>query len=77
MLRVPRRGLPPTLRAWDLISSVSRSVFLTIDTRLRRSLSRSHGVVDPVVRDNLTRLKQLEDEVDATLRETIDAGEDS
>ncbi len=55
----------------DLVGLKKR--LLDIDTRLRRLLSRSHGMVDPVVRDNLTRLKQLEDEVDATLRETIDA----
>lgn len=55
----------------DLVGLKKR--LMDVDTRLRRSLNRSHGTVDPAVHDDLTRLKQLEDEIDVTLRETIAA----
>lgn len=46
---------------------------IDIDGHLRKLLVRSHGVVDPAVREDLMRLKQLEVEIDETLRETIAA----
>lgn len=55
----------------DLVGLKKR--LMDVDTRLRRSLNRSNGMVDPVVHDDLARLKQLEDEIDVTLRETIAA----
>ncbi len=55
----------------DLVGLKKR--LMDVDTRLRRSLNRSHGMVDPAVHDDLARLKQLEDEIDVTLRETIAA----
>ncbi|MEI3377421.1 MAG: hypothetical protein V8R08_06300 [Coriobacteriales bacterium] len=55
----------------DLVGLKKR--LIDIDTRLRRSLNRGRGMVDPAVRDDLVRLKQIEDEIDMTLRETIDA----
>ena len=55
----------------DLVGIKKR--LIDIDARLRRSLKRSHGMVDAAVHDDLVRLKQLEDEIDATLRETLDA----
>ncbi|HJJ01105.1 MAG TPA: hypothetical protein OIM11_08200 [Coriobacteriaceae bacterium] len=55
----------------DLVGIKKR--LIDIDARLRRSLKRSHGMVDAAVHDDLVRLKQLEDEIDATLRETLNA----
>lgn len=55
----------------DLVGLKKR--LMDVDTRLRRSLNRSNGMVDPAVHDDLARLKQLEDEIDVTLRETIAA----
>lgn len=46
---------------------------IDIDMRLRKLLMRSRGVVDPAVRDDLMRLKELEDEIDVVLHETIGA----
>lgn len=44
---------------------------IDIDMHLRKLLMRSRGVVDPAMREDLVRLKQLEDEIDEVLRETI------
>ena len=44
-----------------------------LDTRLRRSLNRAQGPLDPAVQENLACLRRLEDEIDITLRETIAA----
>lgn len=55
----------------DLVGLKKR--LIDIDTRLRRSLNRGRGTVDPAVRDDLARLRQVEDEIDETLRETIAA----
>lgn len=53
----------------DLVGIKKR--LIDIDARLRRSLNRGRSMADPSVRDDLERLRALEDAIDATLRETI------
>ncbi len=55
----------------DLVGIKKR--LMDIDTRLRRSVKRSGGVVDASVRADIERLAVLEDQIDEVLRETIDA----
>ena len=55
----------------DLVGLKKR--LIDVDTRLRRSLNRAQGPLDPAVQENLARLRRLEDEIDITLRETIAA----
>lgn len=55
----------------DMVGIKKRLV--DIDTHLRRSLQRSQGTVDKQVIENLQRLKDLENEIDVVLRETVTA----
>ena len=54
----------------DMVGLKKRLV--DIDTRLRRSLSRSQGTVDAHVVEDLTRLRELEAQIDTTLRQTVE-----
>lgn len=55
----------------DLVGIKKR--LMDIDTRLRRSMTRSKGTLEPAVCDDLARLRQLELEIDEVLHETITA----
>lgn len=55
----------------DLVGLKKRLV--DVDTRLRRSLSKSQGTLDAQVAQSLAQLKTVEDEVDVALRETVKA----
>ena len=43
-----------------------------IDVQLRKGLSRSHGVVDPTVADTVLRLRELENELDIAVHDTVE-----
>ena len=58
----------------DLVGLKKRLV--DVETSLRRSLSRSQGTVDPAVEGELARLRELETDIDAALRETVTAVKD-
>lgn len=55
----------------DLVGIKKR--LMDIDMRLRRSMNRGRTLVDPSVQDDVRRLKQLEDQIDVVLRETLSA----
>lgn len=55
----------------DMVGLKKRLV--DVDTRLRRSLARSQGTVDARVIEDLKRLKEVEEEIDVTLRQTVEA----
>ena len=55
----------------DLMGLKKRLVDIVID--LRRSLARSQGMLNPDVIDDLARLKDLEQKIDATLHATVSA----
>lgn len=54
----------------DMVGLKKRLV--DVDTRLRRSLARGQGTVDRHVIEDLARLKEVEDEIDVTLRQTVE-----
>lgn len=43
------------------------------ETQLRRHLARSQGTLDKMVADDLRTLRELEGQIDVTLREVVDA----
>lgn len=43
-----------------------------VETQLRRHLARSQGAVDMTVADDLRTLRELEGQIDLTLRELVD-----
>lgn len=53
----------------DVLSVKKRLV--DAETRLRRSLARSQGTVDAEVASDLGRLREIEGEIDLTLRELM------
>lgn len=55
----------------DLVGLKKRLV--DIDVHLRRSLARSKQTVDDAVLEDLARLRRVEEEVDAALKETVAA----
>ena len=44
-----------------------------LETRMRRSISRSQGTIDANVAADLAKLRELESEIDIALKETIEA----
>ena len=44
-----------------------------VETQLRRHLGRSMGTVDTAVADDLRNLRELEGQIDITLKETVEA----
>ena len=43
-----------------------------VETQLRRHLARSQGTLDKTVADDLRTLRELEGQIDVTLREVVD-----